>query len=59
MLLLRIDRVLRSTMMPPTRFGRLAIGDPNLVRQLRQGRQLRPATVSRVLAYLCEQEGMQ
>jgi len=59
MLLLRIDRLLRHTRMPPTRFGRLAIGDPNLVRQLRQGRQLRPTTVSRVLAYLCEQKGMQ
>lgn len=59
MLLLRIDRVLRSTRMPPTRFGRLAIGDPNLVRQLRRGRQLRPATAGRVLAYLCEQENMQ
>lgn len=56
MLLLRIDRVLRDTRMPPTRFGRLAVGDPNLVRQLRQGRQLRPATASRVLAYLSQQE---
>ncbi len=59
MLLLRIDRVLRSKRMPPTRFGRLAIGDPNLVRQLRQGRQLRPATARRVSAYLSEQEQMQ
>jgi hypothetical protein len=45
--------------MPPTRFGRQAIGDPNLIRQLRQGRQLRPATASRVLSFLSEQEKMQ
>jgi len=56
MLLHRIDRVLRNTSMPQTRFGREAVGDPNLVRQLREGRQLRPRTVSRVLDYLSERE---
>ena len=56
MLLLRIDRILRHKGMPPTRFGRQAVGDPNLVRQLRRGRQLRPGTAARVLAFLAEQE---
>jgi len=59
MLLHRIDRVLRNTSMPQTRFGREAIGDPNLVRQLREGRQLRPRTVSRVLDYLSKRERAQ
>jgi len=56
MLLYRIDRILRSTSMPHTRFGREAIGDPNLVRQLREGRQLRPRTAIRVLDYLTKRE---
>jgi len=59
MLLLRIDRLLRHTRTPATRFGRQAIGDPNLVRQLRRGRQMRPATAARVLAYLAQQEKLQ
>ena len=52
MLLLRIDQHLRCTGLSPTRFGREVLGDPNLVQQLRQGRELRPATLNRVLAYL-------
>jgi tRNA-dihydrouridine synthase len=54
MLLLLIDRHLRRTGVPPTSFGRRAIGDPNLVRQLRTGRQLRPGTAARLLAYIQE-----
>jgi 2,4-dienoyl-CoA reductase-like NADH-dependent reductase (Old Yellow Enzyme family) len=59
MLLLRIERLLRHTRMPATRFGRQAVGDPNLVRQLRRGRQLRAATTARVFAYLLQQEKLQ
>jgi tRNA-dihydrouridine synthase len=52
MLLLRINRHLRRTGMSPTRFGREALGDPNLVQQLRAGRELRDATARRIIAYL-------
>ena len=52
MLLIRIDRFLRAHRMPPTRFGREAVGDPNFVLDLRDGRCPRQATVLRVEAYL-------
>lgn len=35
-----------------SRLGREALGDPGLVRALRRGRQLRPETRKRLLAYL-------
>ena len=56
MLITRINRHLRCTGMPPSRFGRRAVGDPNLIRQLRAGRQLRPSTEQRVAEYLDQQE---
>lgn len=56
MLLKRIERFLSARKMTPTRFGREAIGDPNLVEQLHHGRELRVATQRRVLDYLDENE---
>ena len=52
MLLVRIDRYLRRTKITPTRFGRDAVGDPNFVLDLRDGRSPREATRRRVLAYI-------
>ena len=52
MLLLRIERHLRHRRMSPSRFGREAVGDPKLVPQLRDGRELRAATVQRIVDYL-------
>lgn len=52
MLILRIDRYLRARRMAPTRFGREALGDPNFVFNLREGRCPRPSTVKRVEAWL-------
>lgn len=52
MLLLRIERHLKMRRMPPTRFGREALGDPKFVFNLRDGRQPRLATVQRVVDYL-------
>lgn len=52
MLLQRIDRYLRVTKTTPTRFGRNAVGDPNFVLNLREGRNPRERTVDRVLSYL-------
>ncbi|MBA3243458.1 MAG: hypothetical protein H0T60_19715 [Acidobacteria bacterium] len=50
-LLLRIDRHLRLRRMSQTRFGREAVGDPNLIPQLRSGRELRAATAQRIVDY--------
>jgi hypothetical protein len=56
MLLARIDAHLRRTRLPVTRFGRDAVGDPNFVLDLRDGRMPRDSTVKRVLAFIeaCE-----
>lgn len=56
MLLQRIERHMRRRRMSPTRFGREAIGDPNLLTQLRDGRELRAATAQRIVDYLDDQE---
>lgn len=56
MLLQRIERHLRLRRMTPTRFGREAVGDPNLISQLRDGRELRTATAQRVVDYLDDNE---
>jgi hypothetical protein len=52
MLLLRIERYLRSTNTPAARFGRDAVGDPNFVFDLRNGREPRGKTIERVSSYL-------
>jgi hypothetical protein len=51
-LLRRIERHLRQSGTPPTRFGRQAVRDPRFVFDLRNGREPRSATASRVAAYL-------
>jgi len=51
-LLREIEKFLRRNDTPPTRFGRDVVGDPRFVFDLRNGRDPRPATVKRVLAYL-------
>lgn len=56
MLLQRIDAYLRSTRTAPTRFGRDALGDPNFVLNLRDGREPRASTAIRVHKYLDERE---
>ena len=56
MLLERIEKHLKSRRMPPTRFGRAAVGDPCFVFDLRDGREPRSATIKRVLAYLDRQD---
>jgi hypothetical protein len=52
MLLSRIERHLRIRRMSSTRFGREAVGDPNLIAQLRDGREPRAATIQRIVDYL-------
>jgi len=50
----KIEKFLRVTGMPETLFGRLAANDPRLVRDLRQGRELRAATAARIEAFLAQ-----
>jgi hypothetical protein len=56
MILDRIDHYLRRSKTTPSRLGRDAVGDPNFVTNLRDGRQPRQATLERVLAFLDRQE---
>jgi 2,4-dienoyl-CoA reductase-like NADH-dependent reductase (Old Yellow Enzyme family) len=49
-----IENHLRKTGVPPTRFGREAVRDPRLVRDMRQGREVRPRMEARVRAYLAK-----
>jgi hypothetical protein len=51
-LLREVEKFLRHSDTAPTRFGREAVGDPRFVFDLRNGRDPRPRTVERVLAYL-------
>lgn len=55
-LLWRIERHLRRTGTPATRFGREALRDPRLVPDLRNGRELRTGTAARISAYLDARE---
>ena len=55
-LMRRIELFLQRAGMPPTRFGREAVGDPRLVTDLKNGRELRETTAARIVAWLDEQE---
>ncbi len=48
MLIRQIERFLRETGMPWTKFGRLAAHDPRFVEDLRNGRSPRAATTLRI-----------
>ena len=43
-----IERFLKRTQIFPSKFGLMALGDPNLVQDMRKGRELRHSTVVRV-----------
>ena len=51
-LLREVEKFLRQSRTAPTRFGREAVGDPRFVFDLRRGREPRPRTVARVVAFL-------
>lgn len=55
-LLRRIELYLKQSGIAPARFGRDAIGDPSLMRDLRNGRELRPRTAERLVAFLDDRE---
>ena len=52
MLIRQIERFLRETGMPWTKFGRLAAHDPRFVGDLRNGRTPRPETEKRVELFM-------
>ena len=54
MLITRIERFLRETGMPWTKFGRLATRDPRFVQDLRNGRTPRSATARRVEQFMAD-----
>ncbi|MFZ4380725.1 MAG: hypothetical protein ACOYO0_02015 [Sandarakinorhabdus sp.] len=47
-----VERHLRAHAIPPSRFGRMATGDPRFVFDLRRGREPRAVTRDRVLAHI-------
>lgn len=51
-LLYEVERCLRRRNIPASRFGRMAASDPRFVFDLRQGREPRPRTAARVLAFI-------
>jgi hypothetical protein len=53
-LLYQIESCLRSTRLPPSRFGREAIRDPRIVSDLRRGRQPGPRVEQRLRSYIAE-----
>ena len=55
-LLPRVERYLRRSGTPATRFGRDALNDPRFVFDLRYGREPRAPTLRRVSDYLDVQE---
>lgn len=53
-ILLEIERRLKATGMSASRFGRLAVNDPRLVGDLRNGRDPSSRVVARVRAFLAD-----
>ena len=52
MLLPQIEKFLRETGMPWTKFGRLAVHDPRFVEDLRNGRTPRGRTEARISGFM-------
>lgn len=57
MLIRSIEKFLRRTGMPATKFGRLAAHDPRFVLDLRNGRMPRPRTEEKVEGFMLDYEG--
>lgn len=55
-ILRRIEKFLQHSGMPPTKFGRLAVNDPRLIGDLRNGRELRPPTRRRIETFIAEHQ---
>ena len=53
----RVDAFLDRTGMPPTTFGMKAVGDPNLIRQIRQGRSISLRMADQIIAFTVRHDG--
>jgi hypothetical protein len=47
-----VEQFLQRTGMPRTKFGRLAVNDPRLVGDLRNGREPGPRVTARILSFI-------
>lgn len=56
MLIRSIEKFLRQTGMPATKFGRLAAHDPRFVLDLRMGREPRSGTEARIKGFIAGYE---
>lgn len=56
MLIRNIEKFLRRTGMPATKFGRLAAHDPRFVLDLRMGREPRGMTEARIAGFMAGYE---
>lgn len=56
MLIRSIEKFLRQTGMPATKFGRLAAHDPRFVLDLRMGREPRGGTEARIKGFIAGYE---
>ena len=54
--LAEVEAFLKRSEMKPTTFGKSAVGDPNFVRDLREGRKPNLGLVDRVHDYIRSQE---
>ena len=52
MILPAVERYLRATGMPWSKFGRLVAGDPRLVADMRNGRMPKPDMATRILQFM-------
>ena len=50
-----VEKFLKRTGMPPTKFGRLAVNDPRLVGDLRNGREPGSRVSGRILSFIADQ----
>jgi len=51
-----VEKFLRRSNMPPTRFGRLAVNDPRLVGDLRNGREPGSRVARRIVDFIATQD---
>lgn len=53
----RVSAFLGRSDLSPTAFGKKAVGDPNLIRQIVRGRSPSLRTADRILAFIAEHDG--
>ncbi len=53
----RVSAFLGRSGVSPTAFGKMAVGDPNLMRQIGRGRSPSLRTADRILAFIADHDG--